>query len=254
MRPDAAVMVVVTPRLTLVPIRQLSPLMSGNNGSPANAASAATPIRRTGGLSDWSLSIQEFPVSTDGPRRTPSERQQPRRRIGKCLASDASRCQRPWGRTVGALDLDKPLTTEEITKAKAISDSLVKRHHLPRIPVESRELKLAKDDNHSHPIDSITYLDLDINGRRERIFGYVIKDLHYDLILGIGWAEGNHVVYKAGKRLLRIGNGSTRINVREAGWMNRPAVHEPPNTSATQLSSLRGCSRPSRSARIVVRK
>ncbi|CCE31947.1 uncharacterized protein CPUR_05804 [Claviceps purpurea 20.1] len=108
----------------------------------------------------------------------------------------------------------------------AISDSLVKRHHLPRIPVESRELKLAKDDNHSHPIDSITYFNLDINGRRERIFGYVIKDLHYDLILGKGWAEANHVVYKAGKRLLRIGNGPTRINVREAGWMNRPAVHE----------------------------
>ncbi|CCE29272.1 uncharacterized protein CPUR_02965 [Claviceps purpurea 20.1] len=108
----------------------------------------------------------------------------------------------------------------------AISDSLVKRHHLPRIPVESRELKLAKDDDHSHPIDSITYLNLDINGRRERIFGYVIKDLDYDLILGKGWAEANHVVYKAGKRLLRIGDGPTRINVREAGWMNRPAVHE----------------------------
>ncbi|CCE34913.1 uncharacterized protein CPUR_08852 [Claviceps purpurea 20.1] len=72
----------------------------------------------------------------------------------------------------------------------------------------------------------MTYLNLDINGRRERVFGYVIKDLHYDLILGKGWAEANHVVYKAGKRLLRIGTGSTRINVREAGWMNRPTVRE----------------------------
>ncbi|CCE31587.1 uncharacterized protein CPUR_05440 [Claviceps purpurea 20.1] len=108
----------------------------------------------------------------------------------------------------------------------AVSDSLVKRHQLPRIPIESRELKLAKDDNHSHPIDSVTYLNLDINGRRERVFGYVIKGLHHDLILGKGWAETNHVVYKAGKRLLRIGTGPTRINVREAGWMDRPAVHE----------------------------
>ncbi|CCE29517.1 uncharacterized protein CPUR_03364 [Claviceps purpurea 20.1] len=50
----------------------------------------------------------------------------------------------------------------------------------------------------------MTYLNLNINGRRQRVFGYVIRYLHYDLILGKGWAEANHVVYKAGKRLLRI--------------------------------------------------
>ncbi|KAG5959162.1 hypothetical protein E4U58_005080 [Claviceps cyperi] len=48
-RPDAAVKVVATPRPTLVRTRQLSPLPSGNNASPADVASAATPTRRTGG-------------------------------------------------------------------------------------------------------------------------------------------------------------------------------------------------------------
>ncbi|CCE30824.1 uncharacterized protein CPUR_04673 [Claviceps purpurea 20.1] len=43
-------------------------------------------------------------------------------------------------------------------------------------------------------------------------------------IAATGWAEANHVVYKAGKRQLRTGNGPTRINVCEADWKNRPAV------------------------------
>ena len=84
----------------------------------------------------------------------------------------------------------------------AYSASFVTRNKLPRILVESRELKLAQEDEHTHPIDSITYVTLDINGRRERLWGYVIKNLHYDLILGKGWAESNNVVYKAGKRQL----------------------------------------------------
>lgn len=106
----------------------------------------------------------------------------------------------------------------------AFSDSLVTLRNLPRIAVEERQLKLAKDDDHSHTINHITYVTLDINGRRERIWGYVIKDLHYDLILGKGWAERNNVVYKAGKHLLRIGDGPQRVRVREAGWRDDPRV------------------------------
>ncbi|CCE27870.1 uncharacterized protein CPUR_01344 [Claviceps purpurea 20.1] len=45
----------------------------------------------------------------------------------------------------------------------------------------------------------MTYSHLDINGRRDRVFGYVIRDLHYDRFLGKGWAKANHFVYNAGK-------------------------------------------------------
>ena len=108
----------------------------------------------------------------------------------------------------------------------AFSSSLVNRANLPRIPINPRELKLAKNDPDSHPISDVTYVTLDINGRRQRLWGYIINDLHYDLILGKGWAEANDVVYEAAQRQLRIGTGATQICVRETGWMDRPAVRE----------------------------
>ena len=130
----------------------------------------------------------------------------------------------------------------------AFSESFVKRHNLPRIKVEPRELKLAKDDDFTHNITNVT---LDINGRRERLWGYIIKNLHYDVILGKGWAENNNVVYKAGKRQLRIGNGPTRVSVRESGWMDSPHVRERTGhirdgalVSARPLQHARSATRP----------
>lgn len=47
----------------------------------------------------------------------------------------------------------------------AFSENIVKKHKLPRIPVEHRNLQLAKNDQNYHKISQITYATLDINGR-----------------------------------------------------------------------------------------
>lgn len=108
----------------------------------------------------------------------------------------------------------------------AFGETYAALNHLPRIPIQERQLKLAKGDEHTHRIQYMTYATIDIDGRRERIFGYVIPGLHYDLILGKGWGECNNVIYKAGKRQLRIGRGPSRVRIRESGWMDNPLVRD----------------------------
>lgn len=56
------------------------------------------------------------------------------------------------------------------------------RRKLPRIPIKARELFLAENDKKKGVIKEITYADIDIDGRREKIWGYVIKDLAWDII------------------------------------------------------------------------
>ncbi|XP_044715053.1 reverse transcriptase (RNA-dependent DNA polymerase) domain-containing protein [Hirsutella rhossiliensis] len=58
----------------------------------------------------------------------------------------------------------------------------------------------------------MAFITMDIDGRAERLYGYVIPGLEFDLILGKGWAERNDVVYKAGKRL-QIGRGNSRVKL-----------------------------------------
>ncbi|KJZ68287.1 hypothetical protein HIM_12322 [Hirsutella minnesotensis 3608] len=106
----------------------------------------------------------------------------------------------------------------------AFSEEFVRKHHIPRIPVEKRLLKLAKKDEIQHAITDMAFITMDIDGRAERLYGYVIPGLEFDLILGKGWAERNDVVYKAGKRFLQIGRGNSRVKVRESGWMDKQHV------------------------------
>ena len=56
---------------------------------------------------------------------------------------------------------------------------------------------------------------MDIDERRERIWGYVIKGLAYDVILGIPWMEANDVVYLAKKRAFRFGRKKWSHSPRE---------------------------------------
>ncbi|KAI1003065.1 hypothetical protein K3495_g5141, partial [Podosphaera aphanis] len=98
----------------------------------------------------------------------------------------------------------------------AFSEETVKKRNLPRILVEPRELKLAKDDDKSYKINYITFVTLDISGRKERLWGYVIHGLHYDLILGKGWAERNNAVYQAGDHVLHIGQGHQKVKIYES--------------------------------------
>ena len=100
------------------------------------------------------------------------------------------------------------------------SEKIVLNRNLPRIPVKQRILKLAKDEKNCFIIEFITYATLDINGRKERLWGYVIPGLHYDLILGKSWAERNKAIYKAEEHLLVIGQGHQQVQVYESGWTN----------------------------------
>ncbi|KAI0996378.1 hypothetical protein K3495_g11801 [Podosphaera aphanis] len=86
---------------------------------------------------------------------------------------------------------------------------------LPYAAFKPRQLKLAKDDDKSYKIYQITFVTLDISDRKERLWGYVIHGLHYDLILGKGWAERNNAVYQAGDHVLYIGRGHQKVKIYE---------------------------------------
>ncbi|KAI0999337.1 hypothetical protein K3495_g8857 [Podosphaera aphanis] len=99
----------------------------------------------------------------------------------------------------------------------AFNLSFVKRHNLPQLPIESRELKLAKNDTQRRAINNITCVDMDIDGKYKRIWGYVIEDLAYDMILGDPWMRDNNAVYNARKRSIRLGQQG-ELTVRAKGW------------------------------------
>lgn len=115
----------------------------------------------------------------------------------------------------------------------AFSENLVRTHNLPRIPIPPRPLQLAKDGTPDYNLNSLTYATVDVNGRVERVYGYIIPHLHYDLILGKGWAERNHAVYKAKRRLLQIGQSTHRTNVHESGWLIQHKPHLRENARLT---------------------
>ena len=75
---------------------------------------------------------------------------------------------------------------------------------LLRIPIKEHLLKLAKQDKNIRTIKYITYANMNINGYKERIFGYVINYLAYLIILGDPWMRRNDAVYCASPRTLRI--------------------------------------------------
>ncbi|KAI1006047.1 hypothetical protein K3495_g2170 [Podosphaera aphanis] len=106
----------------------------------------------------------------------------------------------------------------------AFSEDIAKKYKLPRIPIEKRELKLAKEDVNPYKISHVTYVTLDIQGRRERLWGYLIRDLQYDLIPGKGWAERNKVIYEAGKHTLHMGQENQQVTVHEIGWMKKDHI------------------------------
>ncbi|POS82466.1 hypothetical protein EPUL_005580 [Erysiphe pulchra] len=82
--------------------------------------------------------------------------------------------------------------------------NLVKRLNLPRIKAPPKILKLAKDSNDQDQIivDKICWAEIDLDGRKSRICGYVIEQLAHDLILGELWMRFNDIVYRARDRLL----------------------------------------------------
>jgi hypothetical protein len=82
----------------------------------------------------------------------------------------------------------------------AFNESMVRALKLSRIFISYRFLKLAEKDMEERKISFITYADVDIDGYKERIFGYVIKKLAFFFILGDPWLKHNNVIYKTRKK------------------------------------------------------
>jgi hypothetical protein len=82
----------------------------------------------------------------------------------------------------------------------AFNEFIIRALKLSRIFISYRFLKLAEEDIKERKISFITYANVDIDGYKERIFGYVIKKLAFPLILGDPWLKHNNVIYKARKR------------------------------------------------------
>lgn len=84
------------------------------------------------------------------------------------------------------------------------SENIVKRLNLSRIDVPPKQLRLAKDspDDSKIIVKEICWADIDLDGRKSSICGYVINGLAHDLILGEPWLRLNDVIYRARERSL----------------------------------------------------
>jgi RNase H-like domain found in reverse transcriptase/Reverse transcriptase (RNA-dependent DNA polymerase)/Integrase zinc binding domain/Integrase core domain len=117
----------------------------------------------------------------------------------------------------------------------AFSSQFVHDRNLPRIEIEPRHLKLAQEDGTQRgKITHITFVDADLDGRQERIYGYVIKDLSHNIILGKPWMEQNDVIYHGKERKLTFGD-SAGLEIREKGWLYTDA----PSEVQTRIANLR---------------
>lgn len=63
------------------------------------------------------------------------------------------------------------------------NESLVRKNNLKTVELSSRPLRLA-DGNIGASITHMACADIDIDGQREKIWGYVLPKLTYPLILG----------------------------------------------------------------------
>jgi CTP:phosphocholine cytidylyltransferase-like protein len=98
---------------------------------------------------------------------------------------------------------------------------MVRALKLSRIFIPYKFLKLAEEDMEERKISFITYANVDIDGYKKRIFGYVIKKLAFPLILGDPWLKHNNVIYKVRKKQFRIGSKKHGLIIKESGWLNR---------------------------------
>jgi hypothetical protein len=108
------------------------------------------------------------------------------------------------------------------------STKYAKSMKLPRIPIRNVPIRLAKESHKDEqPVAQyMTYATIDIDGRVERIHGYIIDDLSFPIILGKPWAERNSVRYIAEKKKMYIGIKDQRITIREKGWLDRNGPHK----------------------------
>jgi hypothetical protein len=99
----------------------------------------------------------------------------------------------------------------------AFNEFMVRALKLSRIFIFYKFLKLAEKDIKEKKISFITYANVDIDGYKEKIFGYVIKKLAFFLILGDPWLKHNNVIYKARKKQFRIRSKKHELIIKESG-------------------------------------
>lgn len=105
----------------------------------------------------------------------------------------------------------------------AFDKAAVRRLKLPRIPIKRRELRLASGEAPRQGITEITSVEIDIDGRKQRIWGYVVPNLSAPLFLGLPWMIDNDVVLLAKERAIRFGSDSGEGLVRQKGWYEEHA-------------------------------
>jgi hypothetical protein len=103
----------------------------------------------------------------------------------------------------------------------AFNEFIIRALKLSRIFIFYKFLKLAEENIKKRKISFITYANVDINGYKERIFGYVIKKFAFFFILKDFWLKYNDVIYKAKKRQLRIRSKKHELIIRKSDWLNR---------------------------------
>jgi predicted aspartyl protease len=95
-----------------------------------------------------------------------------------------------------------------------ISEALVRRLHLPRIPITPRDLEQVKTVVKG-AIKHVTYLALDIDGhKRRRVFFYVVPDQGEDVILGRPWMQAEQVEIAPARNEILIGSSGLVVKER----------------------------------------
>lgn len=111
-----------------------------------------------------------------------------------------------------------------------ISEKLVRKLGLPRIPIIPRKLRGFNSSKLGFT-DSVVYAPIDIDGHRQhRVFFYVIPNQTYDIILGLPWMESEGVVISPAKKRLWISSSNSRV------W-NRSTKPLPSTIAALEISA-----------------
>ncbi|KAI0992221.1 hypothetical protein K3495_g15965 [Podosphaera aphanis] len=101
-----------------------------------------------------------------------------------------------------------------------LDEDLVRTNKLYSEVITPRLMRLA-DGQKSNRITQIARVEVDIDGIKEQIWGYVMPNLAYSIILGKPWMESNSVTYSARRQCLRIGSRKHGIVVRASGWYEK---------------------------------
>lgn len=110
----------------------------------------------------------------------------------------------------------KPLIDTGCLCYSVIDENLVHTHNLETHAISDPSLRLA--DGKYSKISKIACLYLEIDGHHEKLWGYVMPQLAYPIILSKTWMEKNNVVYISRRRCIRFGTRGNGMTGRENGW------------------------------------